>query len=45
MAPRGISKDQKVKPKGSPDTAKDHQYRQHNQIMKAKKSQSKTRVS
>lgn len=42
---RGISKDQKVKPKGSPETTKDHQYRQHNVIQKATKSQSKTRVS
>jgi hypothetical protein len=42
---KGISKDQKVKPKGSPDTTKDHQYRQHNQIMKGKKLPSKTRVS
>jgi hypothetical protein len=42
---KGISKDQKVKPKGSPDTSNDHQYRQHNVIQKAKKVPSKTRVS
>ena len=42
---RGISKDQKLNPKGSPKTARNHQYSQHNVIQKAKKVPSKTRVS
>lgn len=41
----GISKDQKVGPKGSAKTPKNHQYTQHNVIQKAKKLPSKTRVS
>ena len=32
---------EKVKGSGSPDTTKKHRYRQHNQIMKAKKLPSK----
>jgi len=37
----GISKDQKVGKKGSPETSKNHQYKQHNQVMNAKKLPSK----